>query len=283
MHGMNLRALPELKLDRHEGVAILTLDNPERLNPITAAQQSGLRTLLAEVAQDRDLRALVLTGAGRAFCAGADLVGPTPGAEDGRSLGQRAADAMHAVLNRVVTDLRELPIPVVCAINGVAAGGGLGYALAGDIVIAARSASFYLPFMARLGIVPDVGSSWFYQRLLGTARATALTLLGEKLGAEQAAQWGLIWACVDDDQLMPEALSIARRLAELPAHAALETRRVFEAAASNTLPQQLHYEAERQRELLDRPEFAEGVRAFLEKRAPRFGPLRDGSPAAPSG
>ena len=132
-------------------------------------------------------------------------------------------------------------------------------------------------------IVPDVGSSWFYQRLLGTARATALTLLGEKLGAEQAAQWGLVWACVDDERLMPEALSIARRLAELPAHAAMETRRVFEAAASNTLPQQLHHEAERQRELLDRPEFAEGVRAFLEKRAPRFARPRDGSPDAHDG
>lgn len=280
---MNPRVLPELKLERDGDIAILTLDNPDRLNPITGAQQAGLRTLLAEVAADRRLRALVLTGAGRAFCAGADLAGPTLGADDGRSIGQRAADAMHAVLNRVVTDLRDLPIPVVCAINGVAAGGGLGYALAGDIVIAARSASFYLPFMARLGIVPDVGSSWFYQRLLGTARATALTLLGEKLGAEQAAQWGLIWSCVDDDRLMPEAMAIARRLAALPAHAALETRRVFDAAASNTLPQQLHYEAERQRELLDRPEFAEGVRAFLEKRAPRFGPPGDGSSAAGSG
>lgn len=280
---MDLTTLPELKLERDGDIAILTLDNPDRLNPITGVQQTGLRTLLAEVGADRDLRALVLTGAGRAFCAGADLATPTLGAEDGRSIGQRAADAMHAVLNRVVTDLRELPIPVVCAINGVAAGGGLGYALAGDIVIAARSASFYLPFMARLGIVPDVGSSWFYQRLLGTARATALTLLGDKLGAEQAAQWGLVWACVDDDRLMPEALSIARRLAELPAHAALETRRVFDAAASNTLAQQLHYEAERQRELLDRPEFAEGVRAFLEKRAPRFASLRKGSPGKPSG
>jgi 2-(1,2-epoxy-1,2-dihydrophenyl)acetyl-CoA isomerase len=280
---MNAWVLPELKLERHDRVAILTLDNPDRLNPITAAQQKGLRTLLAEVARDRDLGVLVLTGAGRAFSSGADLTGTTPGTEDGQSLGQRAADSMHAVLNRVVTDLRGLPIPVVCAINGVAAGGGLGYALAGDIVIAARSASFYLPFMARLGIVPDVGSSWFYQRLLGTARATALTLLGEKLSAERAAQWGLVWACVDDEQLMPEALSIARRLAELPAHAALETRRVFEAAASNTLPQQLHYEAERQRELLDRPEFAEGVRAFLEKRVPRFERPRDGPPDAPTG
>lgn len=271
---MHETVLPELRLRRDGEVAVLTLDNPEKLNPITAAQQAGLRMLLAQVAADRDVRALVLTGAGRGFCAGADLSGLAGGAGGpaGGSLGQRAAESMHAVLNRVVTDLRELPVPVVCAVNGVAAGGGLGYALAGDVVIAARSASFYLPFMARLGIVPDVGSSWFYQRLLGSARATALTLLADKLGAEQAVQWGLAWSCVDDDRLMDEAMSIARRLALLPAHAALETRRAFDAAALNTLPQQLHYEAERQRELLDRPEFAEGVRAFLEKRTPRFPP-----------
>ena len=161
---------------------------------------------------------------------------------------------------------------MVCAINGVAAGGGLGLALAGDVVLAARSAHFYLPFMAKLGIVPDVGSTWCYQRLLGTGRATALTLLGDKLPAEKAAAWGLVWDCLDDAALMPEAMSIAHRLSTLPAHAALETRRAFEAAAGNTLDQQLAYEAERQRELIDRPEFTEGVRAFLAKRPPVFPP-----------
>jgi len=171
-----------------------------------------------------------------------------------------------------VRDLRALPLPVVCAINGVAAGGGLGLALVGDVVLAARSAYFYLPFMAKLGIVPDVGSTWFYQRLLGTGRATALTLLADRLPAEKAAAWGLIWDCVDDALLMDEAMAVARRLATLPAHAALETRAAFDAAAGHTLTEQLAYEAERQRELLDRPEFSEGVQAFLEKRAPSFAP-----------
>jgi 2-(1,2-epoxy-1,2-dihydrophenyl)acetyl-CoA isomerase len=172
----------------------------------------------------------------------------------------------------MVSSLRALPMPVVCAVNGPAAGGGLGLALAGDVVLAARSAFFYLPFMAKLGIVPDVGSTWFYQRLLGTGRATALTLLADRLPAEKAAAWGLVWDCVDDTKLMDEALAIAHRLAALPAHAAIETRRAFEAAAGNTLEAQLAYEAERQRELLDRPEFGEGVKAFLEKRAPKFAP-----------
>ena len=262
---------PELLLQRDSDIAILTLNNPGRLNPIGATLQASLRTALADVAADCGVRALVLTGAGRAFCSGADLTGMTPD-DTGRSLGNRSADAMHAVTNRLVSELRALPMPVVCAINGVAAGGGLGLALAGDVVLAARSAYFYLPFMAKLGIVPDVGSSWFYQRLLGTGRATALTLLGDRLPADKAAAWGLVWGCVDDAVLMDQALAIARRLALLPAHAALETRRAYEAAAGHTLDQQLDYEAERQRELIDKPEFTEGVRAFLEMRPPRFAP-----------
>lgn len=269
---MTATAYPDL-LVHHDGeVAVITLNVPERLNPLTAALQRSLCQAVADLAEDRSVRALVLTGAGRGFCAGADLsAGFTPDGS-GRSRGQQAADAMHTLTNRMVRDLRAQPLPVVCAINGVAAGGGLGLALVGDVVLAARSAYFYLPFMAKLGIVPDVGSTWFYQRLLGTGRATALTLLADRLPADKAAAWGLIWDCVDDARLMDEALAIARRLAALPAHAALETRAAFEAAAGHTLTEQLAYEAERQRELLDSPEFSEGVQAFLEKRAPRFAP-----------
>jgi 2-(1,2-epoxy-1,2-dihydrophenyl)acetyl-CoA isomerase len=269
---MGETAYPELALRRDGEIAIVTLDNPARLNPISATLQTSLRRALADLAADRSVRALLLTGAGRAFCSGADLTGMIPDDGSGRSRGQQTADAMHAMTNRLVLDLRELPMPVVCAINGVAAGGGLGLALAGDVVLAARSAYFYLPFMAKLGIVPDVGSTWFYQRLLGSGRATALTLLGDRLPADKSAAWGLVWDCVDDAQLLPEALAIARRLAALPAHAALETRRAYDAAAGHTLAQQLAYEAERQRELLDKPEFEEGVRAFLAKRAPVFAP-----------
>jgi len=137
-------------------------------------------------------------------------------------------------------------------------------------VIAARSAYFYLPFLPKLGIVPDLGSTWFMERLAGRGRAMGLALLGDRLSAEQAVQWGVAWACVDDAVLRAEALAVAQRLAKLPAHAAVEARRAFDAAALNTLPQQLAYEAERQRELLDKASFMEGVRAFLEKREARF-------------
>ncbi len=267
---MDTPTFPELILSRDGAVAVVTLNNPARLNPISSALQASLRQVLALIAADNTVRALVLTGAGRAFCSGADLSAMSPDDGSGRSLGNKSADAMHTITNRIVSDLRALPLPVVCAINGVAAGGGLGLALAGDVVLAARSAYFYLPFMAKLGIVPDVGSTWFYQRLLGSGRATALTLLGDKLPADKAAAWGLVWDCLDDAALMPEAMAVARRLSTLPAHAALETRRAYEAAAGNTLDQQLAYEAERQRELIDRPEFIEGVRAFLGKRAPVF-------------
>ena len=194
-------------------MAAVTLNNPARLNPISRTLQASLRQVLALIAADSTVRALVLTGAGRAFCSGADLSAMSPHGRSegrntaarsaepalirpddvsGRSLGNTSADAMHAVTNRRVSDLRALPLPVVCAINGVAAGGGLGLGLglAGDVVLAQRSAHFYLPFMAKLGIVPDVGSTWCYRRLLGTGRATALTLLGDKLPAEKCRRLG---------------------------------------------------------------------------------------------
>lgn len=270
---MTDRTYAQLQFTRDGDIAILTLDNPARLNPISHTLQNSLVQALADVAADTTIRALVLTGAGRAFCSGADLASgiSTPDPQ-GRTPGNRAADTMHALTNKMVLDLRALPMPVVCAINGVAAGGGLGLALAGDVVLAARSAYFFLPFMAKLGIVPDVGSTWFYQRLLGSGRAAALTLLGDRLPAEKAAAWGLVWDCVDDADLMPQALATARKLATLPAHAALETRRAYDAAATNSLADQLAYEAERQRVLIDRPEFAEGVAAFLAKRPPNFAP-----------
>jgi len=264
--------MTELVTYRTDGdVAIITLNNPERLNPMSGALQQQLRTHLAKVVADKAVRAVVLTAAGRAFCVGADLTGFAPD-DSGRSLGQRTADQMHGQSNRLISDIRALPVPVVVAVNGPTAGAGVGIALSGDIVIAAKSAYFYLPFMAKLGIVPDLGTTWFYQRLLGTGRATALTLLGDRLPADKAADWGLVWQCVDDAALQDEALAIARRLAQLPAHAALETRRAYDAAASHTLDQQMHYEAERQRELLDKPEMKEGVSAFLEKRTPTFAP-----------
>lgn len=254
--------------ERDGGVAIVRLDLPERLNPLTVPLQQALRTCLARLRADPGVRALVLTGAGRAFCVGADLASMDAGAPG--SLGQRTADAMEALSNPLIEDLRDLPFPVLCAVNGAAAGAGVGLALAADVVLAARSAYFYLPFMPRLGIVPDLGTTWFLERLVGRTRAIGMALLGERLPAEQAAQWGLVWACVDDAELGAQALAMAHRLARLPAHAAREIRAASESAAQQPLSAQLRYEAQRQRELLDRPEFAEGVRAFLEKREPDF-------------
>ena len=265
-----------LRLEREEDVAVLVLDNPAKLNPLSRALQGELRAAYDSLRTDRSVRALLITGSGKGFCVGADL---SPGGnlageagDDPRSLGQRTADAMHEHTNRLVADLQQMPFPVVSAVNGACAGAGVGLALAADVTLAARSAYFYLPFMARLGLVPDLGCTWFYERRLGRARAMALAMLGERLSAEQAAQWGLVWSCVDDEALHAQALDVARGLARLPAHAALELRGAFDAAGHNGLPAQLHYEAERQRVLLDQPSFAEGVRAFLEKRDPQFAP-----------
>ena len=260
-----------VRLERDGDVAILTLANPARLNPLGLRLQQRLRALLADIRADHGVRAVVLTAEGKGFCVGADLSAMGPATDgDARSLGERTADTMQALSNRLILDLHELPVPVVCAVNGACAGAGVGLALAADVVLMARSAYFFLPFISRLGIVPDLGSTWFIERIAGRGRALALTLLGDRLGAERAVQWGLAWDSVDDTALQAQALALAQRLAKLPAHAALEARRAFDAAAANTLAQQLSYEAERQRVLLDLPSFAEGVAAFSEKREPRF-------------
>jgi len=256
-----------------EGIATITLNLPAKLNPIALDLQGELRDCFARVRSDSQVRAVVLTGAGKAFCVGADLsTMRTP--EDGKTLGDQTAEWMQSVSNPLIEELRALPVPVVCAVNGPAAGAGVGLALACDIVVAARSAYFYLPFLPKLGIVPDLGCTWFIPRRVGPARAMGMALLDEKLGAETAAQWGLIWAAIDDDRLLLDALKIAQRLAHLPAHAVHEARRAIEHCERHSLPEQLHYESERQRELIEQPSFAEGVMAFLQKRAPVFMPRR---------
>ena len=256
--------------ERHGDVALLRLNVPQRLNPLTVPLQQALREALAALREDRSVRALVLTGAGRSFCVGADLSSMQPQA--GASLGAWTQETMETLTNPLVMDLRTLPFPVVSAVNGPCAGAGVGLALAADLVLAARSAYFLLPFVPRLGIVPDAGSSWFLERFAGRARATGLTLTGDRLGAEQAARWGLVWDCVDDEQMPQAGLALAERLARLPAHAALEVRRLYDAAGSQDLPAQLQLEAQRQGELIDGASFAEGVQAFLDKREPRFAP-----------
>ena len=267
------RPLVQYRVD--DGVATLTFDDPERMNPLSPALLRDALAALQQVRGDRSVRVLVMAASGRGFCSGADLGAmgrtlsqpPEPGAP---SLGEQTAQLMAEGGNVFVQALRTLPVPVVCAMHGAVAGGGVGVVLAADIVVAARSAYFYLPFAPALGLVPDMGCTWFMQRAVGRTRSLGLTLLGDKLSAEQAERWGLIWTCVDDAALAAEVGRIASRLAALPAHAVAEARALHDHAETAALPAQLDHERERQRELIDRAEFAEGVLAFLERRRPAF-------------
>lgn len=251
--------------DLHEGIARITLNRPERLNSIDTA----MRGELMQVLRDRRLqaaRALILTGAGRAFCTGQDLAERvTPPGAPPPDLGE----SIETFYKPLVLGLRALPIPVIAAVNGAASGAGANLALACDIVIAARSAVFIQPF-CRLGLAPDAGGSYFLPRLAGTARAMGLALTGDTLGAEQAEIWGLIWKCVDDDRLMPEAEALAARFAAGPPLAYAAIKRTLHASPHNTLAQQLDLERDTQAELGRSEDYREGVTAFMEKRPPVF-------------
>ena len=249
-----------------EGVARLTLNRPERLNSFNVAMHTQVREVLDGLARGSSARVLVLTGAGRGFCAGQDL------GDRAVAPGGQAADLGESIeryYKPLVLALRGLPIPVIAAVNGVAAGAGANIALACDLVIAARSATFVQAFV-RLGLVPDSGGTWFLPRLVGTARAMGLALLGEKLGAEQAAQWGLIWRCVEDAELPEVVNALAAQLAHAPTLGIARTKQALYEGWGRTLEQQLDIERDCQRELGRTADFAEGVAAFSEKRAPRF-------------
>jgi len=247
------------------GVARLTLNRPDRLNSFNAVMHEEFRHALAHVVGD-GARVLVLTGAGRGFCAGQDLGdrAVTPGAKSA-DLG----DSIERNYKPLVLALRNLPMPVIAAVNGVAAGAGASIALACDIVIAARSAAFVQAF-CRLGLVPDTGATWFLPRLVGNARAIGLAMLGDKLPAEQAADWGLIWRCVDDAELATTVDALAAQLAVAPTIGLVRTRQAIQGAWQRTLAEQLDVERDFQRELGWTSDYAEGVTAFTEKRPPRF-------------
>lgn len=249
-------------VEPHPGYRLIRLNRPERLNALTAEMADALIAALNDAQADPECRAALLTGAGRAFCAGQDLA-----AIDGASPGDigRLIDNY----NRLVERLRKLPMPVVCAVNGVAAGAGANLALACDIVLAAKSASFVQAF-ARIGLLPDCGGTWFLPRLLGPARARALAMLAEPLPAEKAEAWGLIWQAIDDERLMPEAHSLAARLATGPGVALGLVKQAIDASETNDLAGQLKLERELQVEAAASRDHAEGVRAFLEKRPPSF-------------
>ncbi|HEY0834959.1 MAG TPA: 2-(1,2-epoxy-1,2-dihydrophenyl)acetyl-CoA isomerase PaaG [Azospirillum sp.] len=249
-----------------EGVATLTFNRPDKLNSFTTEMHGEVRDALARVKADPSIRCLLLTAAGRGFCAGQDLSdrAVAPGS-DMPDLGE----SLETNYNPLVRTLRGLEFPVVCAVNGVAAGAGANIALACDIVLAARSASFIQPF-CKLGLVPDSGGTWFLPRLVGAGRATALAMLGDKVTAEQAAAWGMIYKTVDDAALMDEAKTLARHLATQPTKGLALIKRAMQASATNTLDEQLDLERDYQREAGRTRDYREGVAAFTEKRAPTF-------------
>jgi 2-(1,2-epoxy-1,2-dihydrophenyl)acetyl-CoA isomerase len=257
----------EVLTETRGAVRLITLHRPAALNSFTAQMHAELRAALDAAAQDAAIRAVVVTGAGRGFCAGQDLndAGMAPGAGGTPDVGA----VIERLYRPLALRLRTMPVPVIAAVNGVAAGAGANFALGCDLVLAARSASFIQAF-SRIGLVPDCGGTWLLPRLVGRARALGLAMTGDKLPAEEAERIGLIWRCVDDAALMDEALALATRLAAMPTRALAETRRAIDAAMAMDLPEALTLEAGAQRELGRAHDFAEGVAAFLAKRPPVF-------------
>jgi 2-(1,2-epoxy-1,2-dihydrophenyl)acetyl-CoA isomerase len=262
-------------VERRAGYRVITLNRPERLNAFTEAMHQALRAALADAEEDDSCRALLLTGAGRGFCAGQDLNDRLSKAGETPVLG----GALETYYNPLVRKLRALPFPVIAAVNGVAAGAGCNIALACDIVLAARSARFVQSF-ARIGLVPDSGGSWILPRLIGPARARALALTAEPVPADKAEAWGMIWKCVADGELMDEAHALCLHFAAAPTLGLALTKRALDASWENDFDTQLDLEREFQREASLTPDYAEGVRAFLEKRPPVFGGRKAGKDRA---
>ena len=263
-------AFEHILLETSDGIATLTLNRPTTLNSLNKGLIDDIRNALRTLRNDDAVKALIVTGAGRGFCAGADLASSEFADGVARSVGEGISHSMEIAYNPLVRDLTGFPKPVIVAVNGIAAGGGVGLALSGDIVIAAKSASFVQVFGPRLGLVPDMGCTWLLPHLLGRARSRALALLGDRLAAEKAAEWGLIWAAVDDTALLAEARKLAERLAKGPTQAFAAIKTVLDAASENTLDEQLELERRTQQRLGDTQDFREGVTAFLTKREPQF-------------
>lgn len=248
------------------GAARLTLNRPDRLNSFNTAMHGEIAAALDMVERDQSIRTLFITGAGRGFCAGQDLSDRAVAADGAApDLGLSVEKRYNPLIRR----LTSLPMPVVCAVNGVAAGAGASLAFACDIVIAAKSAKFIMSF-ANIGLVPDSGSSWALPRLAGQARALGLAMTGEPLPAETAAAWGLIWKCVEDDKLAEETNALVAKFAAAPTRGLAETKKLMRTAFTRTLDDQLDLERDRMRELGRSDDYREGVDAFLNKRKPTF-------------
>jgi len=254
----------EFSIDK--GVAVLKLNRPDALNSFTAEMHGEVREVLTQAADDKSVRAVLITGNGRGFCAGQDLNDRSvaPGAEM-PDLG----DSVEKYYSPLILQITTMEKPVICAVNGVAAGAGANIALACDIVIAGRSASFIESF-AKLGLIPDSGGTWILPRLVGMARAKGLAMLGPKVSAEQAEAWGMIWQLVEDEDLMSTALGLAQQMATQPTRGFAFTKQAFAASAANTLETQLELERDLMRAAGRTHDYQEGVKAFLEKRTPTY-------------
>lgn len=253
---------------RDDGVVTVTMNRPDRLNALNQQMVEDLRAAFEGLAKAPP-RVMILTGAGRGFCAGADLLASTfdgPGAK-----GEVVAQRMLDHFNPMTAALYAVPCPKIAAVNGVAAGGGASLALLCDLVVAAKSASFIQVFGPKLGLVPDLGGTWVLPRLAGRARARGMALLGDKIDAETAVDWGMIWQAVDDDQLGAAVGALADRLKSGPTQAFHRIGVELDAALDNDLPTQLERERQAQRQLASSPDFTEALQAFAEKRPPRFG------------
>lgn len=259
-------AYETIKYEVKNGVAVLTLNRPDTLNSFTLQMHAEVREVIKSVRATPSIRCLLLTGAGRGFCAGQDLSDRSVAADDSvPDLGESVEQNYNPLIRGIMT----LDKPVICAVNGVAAGAGASLALACDIVLAARSASFVQAF-AKIGLVPDSGGTWNLPRALGLPRAKALALLAGKLPAEKAEQWGMIWQCVDDESLYSEALAMAEYFATQPTKGLAMTKKLMNESYANPLHLQLELEKDAMRTLGQSYDYREGTNAFMEKRKPEF-------------
>ncbi len=253
-----------------EGVSILTLNRPEVLNSLNKELIDSLLEAFNEIYEDNSIRSVILTGEGRGFCSGADLAGGGWPHDPKWSPGESTANAMEIGFNPLVRKIVNCPKPVVNAINGISAGGGVGLALCGDLIIASESAKFKLVFGPQLGIISDVGASWLIPNLLGRARANGMALLGEDVDSSQALNWGLVWKVVSDNDLKEKAIEYAKKLADGSITGLKAIVKAHDNALMSTLDEQLDYERDTQRVLCDGEVFKEGVTAFIQKRKPNF-------------
>ncbi len=254
-------------------VARITLNRPETYNAMNDALMAGLGDALARVEGDESIRVVIITGTGKAFCSGADLVDMAASFPAAGEPGAAVADRMDRSFHPPIRALADCPVPTIARINGVAAGGGIGLALGCDIAIAARSATFVSTFGPRLGIVPDLGTTWHLAARIGRARALGMAILGDRITADEAAEWGLIWRSVADEDLDREVDDVARRLARVSPDAVYRIRQSVDSAAGHDLSEHLDLERDHQRELIPRNAVS-AVAAFVTKTEPEFLPLR---------